>query len=166
MTPTELANMRKIVVEGWPREDFTPTLFDVWTGALIEFEFADVEQAIKHAIATERFRPEVAGILENLYSGPSAGEIASTAWQAIGRYGYHSEERARAALPDVTWQAIEYFGGWMSWCMSDDAPATRERMAKIADRLVKRAAREGHVYRPEIEAPKPVEWPMIGMRVE
>lgn len=164
MTPAELAAMKRQIIEGWPREDFTPTLFDVWADALHRFPWVDVEQAIKQAVASQRFRPPVTEVVELLYNGPSALEVADMAWRAIGRFGYHSEDRARAALPDVVWDSIEAFGGWYRWCTADDAPGTRERMAKIADSWVKRSARNGRIA--EIEASGGVVLPAIGMRVD
>jgi hypothetical protein len=164
MTPAELAAMKRQIIEGWPNQDFTPTLFDVWADSLHKFPWPDVEQAIKMAIASDRFRPPVAEVVESLYAGPTGLEVASMAWRAIGRYGYHSEERARAALPSVVWDAIESFGGWYRWCTSEDAPATRERMAKIADGWVRRAARSGHLA--EIQSGGGMVFPAIGMRVD
>lgn len=164
MTPAELAKTHKTIAEGWPREELTPTIADVWLDALHLFAFADVEQAVKQAVATHRFRPPVTEVVELLYNGPSPLEVASMAWRAIGQYGYHSEDRARAALPSVVWDAIESFGGWYRWCTSEDSPATRERMAKIADGWVKRAARTGALA--EIERNGGVVLPAIGMRVD
>lgn len=143
MNAAELATMKVLVAQGWPREVFSDALFDVWAEHLTKYPAETVYQAVKLAIATERFRPPVVEIAERLYDGPDGAAVARMAWQAIARYGYHSEERARNELPSVVWDAIEAFGGWTALCCSPDDVATRERIAKSADVITRRAARGG-----------------------
>lgn len=140
MNAADLARLKALVAGGWPNTEFTDAQFDVWAEYLAPHPFDTVAGVVRRAIATETWRPTVATIVAALYAGPSAPEVASQAWAAIGRYGYHSEDRARAELAPVVWDAIETFGGWMAWCCSPDAPETRERMARIATRVVRTAS--------------------------
>lgn len=142
MNAAQLAQLKILVTEGWPGE-LTDTQFDVWAEYLARHPFDTVAAAVRRAIATERFRPPVTVILEAVNDGPTALEVADRAWAAIGRYGWPSEDRARAELPAVVWDAIETFGGWQALCRAADDPATKDRLARASTTAVRRATLTG-----------------------
>ncbi len=160
MNAAQLREIRVMLVDGWSTP-FKEAEWDVWAEQLGPLPFERAAHAIRVLIARETFRPRVIACLELLYDGPSAPQIAEEAWRAIGRFGYHSPERAKAELHPAVWDAIESYGGWMAWCTAKIDSAPRERMARIADGVARRSARD----RLELGSATMV-FPAIGMRVE
>lgn len=160
MNAAQLRAIRGMLTDGWSTP-FKDAEWDVWAEQLGGYPFEQAEAAVRVLIAREQWRPRVVACLELLYDGPSAPAIAEEAWRAIGRFGYHSPERAKAALHPAVWDAIESYGGWMAWCTAKLDAAPRERMARIADGVARRAVRD----RLELGEAKFV-FPALGMRVE
>lgn len=137
MKASELAAMRKKITEGFPSNPFTDTLFDVWARGLMPYEYDRVSAVLDVFIAADKWRPPLDDVIDALYEGPTAAELAHQAYKAIHRYGWPSEDRARAELPGAVWDIVESYGGWWKLCNAEDNGALQERLASIADRVIK-----------------------------
>lgn len=141
MTPLELARFRKAVVEAWPNTPFHESEAELWFDAVIERDATAVFDALRTLISTCDFRPRLAALLELLYDGPTARDVAAECRNAIRRFGYHREDEALASLSEPAQKAIDAFGGWVEWCSAPDDVDTVESMARICGNLVRKDAR-------------------------
>lgn len=142
MTPLELAKFRKALTESWPNTPFHEAEAEVWFDAVADRDAAAVFAALRTLISTCDFRPRLVALLELIYDGKTPGELAAECRRAIGRFGYHREEEARASLSPAAEKAIESFGGWVEWCCAPDDYDTVEKMARICGNIVKRESRQ------------------------
>lgn len=130
MTEKETAKIMAVLKVAYPRYyqglsvEEAKQAVALWTSMLIDYQYELVSKAVKALIATEKFPPTVADVIEKINlvtSKPQLSEIE--AWglvkKAIRNSTYHSEEEFNA-LPQSVQDAIGNHGALREWAMSEE----------------------------------------------
>lgn len=131
MTDKETAKIMAVLKVAYPRyyqglsAEAAKQAVTLWTSMLIDYSYELVSKAVKALIATEKFPPTVADVIEKINlvtTRPQLSEVE--AWylvkKAIRNSGYHSQEEFDK-LPMEVQAAVGNAGVLREWCMVDES---------------------------------------------
>lgn len=129
MTKRETAQLLAIIASAYPASKIAADemTLGLWHEMLADIPGEVAAAATKRMIATLKFPPSIADIREAVAKATqdaqgklSAGEAWAKVKSAISLYGSYRTEAAKEYLGADVWRAVEYIGGWVDLCISED----------------------------------------------
>jgi len=151
MTKTGTYKLLAILKATYPRfyanmrADETEVIVSVWNEMLLDIDDSIATVALKRLIATSKFPPTIAELLESVravkYSPlPDAGQAWEEINKAISNFGYYRGEEAMASFScDTTRQVVRRMG-WRELCSAplEHEMANRAHFLKMWDAMTER----------------------------
>ena len=128
MNKAETAYLLQILMQLFPGTKLTADELTVslWQELLSDLPAELALAAAKRAAVKTNFMPsiheirsEAAQAMMEQQGGKSAGEAWAGVRRAISNFGYTRPEKAREALGEDVWKAVQMMGGWTELCMSE-----------------------------------------------
>jgi len=151
MTKTGTYKLLAVLKATYPRfytnmkADETEVIVSVWSEMLSDIDDNIATVALKRLIATNKFPPTIAELLESVRAVkyiplPDAGQAWEEINQAISNFGYYRGEEAMASFScDTTRQVVKRMG-WRELCSAplEHEMANRAHFLKMWDSMTER----------------------------
>lgn len=103
-------------------KEYSPAVTDLYFNALKRFEYADFQKACAEILATKKFMPKIAEILEILDPKPSKEELearAVIAWNAANEARARAGQYRSVKFDDERIQQVirANYGDWVRFCL-------------------------------------------------